>query len=90
MRACQHCIWAASIAGSSTGSGTVRPSECAAAGDGAVKVCEAADGFTLLADAVMLGQVGCDRERQTDEVVEVDDRRVLSGTGDDVEYDVGA
>jgi hypothetical protein len=54
----------------------------AAAGDCAVQVCEPADGFALVADAVMVGQVGRDRERRADEVVEVvevDDRRVLSG-----------
>jgi hypothetical protein len=56
---------------------------CAAAGDCAVKVCEAADGLALLPDAVMLDQVGRDRERRADEVVELDDRRMLSGTGDD-------
>jgi hypothetical protein len=55
-----------------------------------VQVCEAADGFALLSGAVVLGQVGRDRERRADEVVEVDNRLVLSGAGDDVEDDVGA
>jgi hypothetical protein len=51
----------------------------ATAGDCAVQVCEAADGFALVADAVMVGHSGRDRERRADEVVEVDERRVLSG-----------
>lgn len=62
----------------------------APAGDCAVQVCEAADGFALLSGAVVLGEVGRDRERRADEVVEVDNRLVLSGAGDDVEDDVGA
>jgi hypothetical protein len=37
----------------------------------------------------VLGQVGRDRERRADAVVEVDNRLVLSGAGDDVDDDVG-
>jgi hypothetical protein len=77
--------------GSCTASATGRTDDSCCAGDEpGVQVGNAADGLALLADAIVLGQVGSERERGAGNVVERLVERVPGLRGHNVQDDVGA
>src|ERR1035437_2024869 len=91
MGACQDCFWASFMAGSSTGSATVRHHGMGFAGDEpGAQVCDSSDCLVPLAAAVVLGKISCEHEWGSGNVVKGSDCRVLGVGTDDVEDDVGA